>query len=206
MDLERVTCPVNAHHRRAGRRLADLSVTLPRGTVQDFVWTWYSECLIQDHVLQLFRENKFTGFDVKPVVARFKSPRGGNPPRLWELVLTGWGGLAKPESGITRVEFCGACHFVHYSGIKDASYLVDDKQFDGSDIFMIWPMPAHVFITERVADCIRDCRLTGVVLKPSCDIKQNPAVIDGYGPGRLSDWMPEARARVLGEMSGIEEI
>lgn len=201
MDLEQVVCPIDPGHRRGGKRLTDLSVTLPPAAVQDFVWTWYSECLIQDHVLDLFRREGFTGFDVKPVKARFKTG-DAQPPRLWELVRSGWGGLARPESGITRVEYCETCKHVVYSGLKAPEPLIDDATWDGSDFFMVWPLPTHVFVSERVVVTLRKQRLTGFQLLPVAEMKAT----DGYSPGRLSYWMPEARARRLGEAAGIEEI
>ena len=85
---EKILCPLEDGHMRGGKRTTDLSVTLPSGVVQDIVWTWYSECLVQDHVLQLFREHKLTGFDVKPVKSRFKNS-SEKPPTLWELCVTG---------------------------------------------------------------------------------------------------------------------
>ena len=203
MDLEQVVCPIDPGHRRGGKRLTDLSICLPGGTVQDFVWTWYSECLIQDHVLDLFRRESFTGFDVKPVKARFKSGTA-EPPKLWELVLTGWAGPAKPESGVRRVQYCEACRDATYSEVTDGSQLIDASQWDGSDFFMIWPMPGLIFVTDRVAECIRAQRLTGTVLKHVHELTGFGE--GGLGGGRLSDWMSEARARELGEAAGIAEI
>jgi hypothetical protein len=203
MDLEQVECPIDPGHRRGGKRLTDLSVTLPTGAVQDFVWTWQSECLIQDHVLDLFREKGFTGFDVKPVKARFRNAKGA-PPTLWELVLIGWAGVASPESGIKRVEYCEGCKHATYSEITDGSRLIDEARWDGSDFFMVWPMPLFPFVTERVANCICDHRLTGVLLKQVHEL--TGVGKDGLGGGRLSYWMPQNRARELGEAAGIAEI
>jgi hypothetical protein len=202
MELEQVICPNDSGHQRGGKRLTDLSVTLPRGIVDDFVWTWQSECLIQDRVLGLFRTEGFTGFDVKPVKARFKSCQD-EPPTLRELVVTGWAGLARPESGIKRVQYCEACKHVRYSGITDARQLIDETQWDGSDFFIVWPMPKFLFVTQRVADCIRDQWLSGAVLTRVHDLSLGT---DGFGPGRLSYRMPEARARELGKAAGIAEI
>jgi hypothetical protein len=153
--------------------------------------------------VDLFRQEGFTGFEVKPVKARFK--RGsGSPPQLWELVVTGWAGLANPESGIRRTRICEACKSVKYSGLEHPELLIDEAQRDGSDFFMVWPLPLFVFITQRVADCIRDHRLTGIVLK---DVKGCTGIGEsGFMPGRLSYWMPESRARELGEAAGIAEI
>lgn len=202
---EKVFCSVDPSHRRGGKRLTDLNILLPRGAVQDFVWTWLSDCLIQEHVLNLFRREGFTGFSVKPVNSRFKEGVD-EPPTLWELVRTGWGGLAKPECGIKRIRFCEACRSVRYSGIKDVSQLVDEDTWDGSDFFMVWPMPNYVFVTQRVANCIREHRLSGVILERSDEYKHNPGVIEGFSPGRLSYWMSESRAQELGAAARIAEI
>lgn len=204
MDLEQVLCPVDPSHQRGGRRLTDLNVILPRGTVQDFVWTWQSECLLRDDVLDLFRREGFDGFSVKPVRAKFKKNNLVDPPSLRELVITGWAGLAPKKSGIRRVEYCKSCQYVNYSSLEDARYLIDEAQWDGSDFFMVWPMPKFIFITERVANSICKNRLKGVVLEEVWKLGRIGE--DGLGGGRLSYWMSESRAHKLGAAAGIEEI
>jgi hypothetical protein len=205
MDIEQILCSADPSHRRGGKRLTNLSVLLPRGIVQDFTWTWQGECLMKDRVVDLFQQEGFTGFSIKTVKARFKN--GANePPTLWELVRTGWGGLAKSESGITRTRYCHECKSVRYSGVKDARQLIDELQWDGTDFFIVWPMPRFIFVSDRVASFVQKHRFTGVILKSAEELKQDPAIIDGYSPGRLSDWMSECRARELGEAAGIAEI
>lgn len=204
MDMEQVICPIDPGHQRGGKRLGDLNVELPSGSVQDFVWTWYSECLIQDHVLATFLNERFSGFEVKPVVAKFKSGAKGIPV-LWELVKTGWSGMARPESGIERTLYCDACKHAKYSGIKDGSQLIDESKWDGCDFFAVWPLPGFIFVTQRVVDCIRDHRLTGVVPKP-VDTMSGVGLDSGLGGGRMSYWMPESRAHELGKTAGIAEI
>src|SRR5713226_8296210 len=90
IKTERVSCPIyKEDHRRGGKRLTDLSVLLPGRSVDDFVWTWQSECLIQDHVLGVLEKKCFSGFVVRPAKARFEEKNAEEPPRLWELVVTG---------------------------------------------------------------------------------------------------------------------
>lgn len=202
MELEKVTCPVNEGHRRGGKRLTNLSVALRGNGVEDFVWTWLSECLIQDHVRDLFRKNEFTGFDVKPVKARFKRISENVPPRLWELIVIGWAGMASAESGINLTKECIPCGLLRYSCCKNPAKLIDISQWDGSDFFMVWPLPGFIFITERVAQTIRDARLTGTDLVRPANISLGMS--PGFGPGRLSYWMPEDRAHKLGGALGIE--
>lgn len=204
VELEQVVCRLNPGHMRGGRRLNNLSLLLPRSRPKDFVWTWQSECLIQDYVLQVFRKKGFTGFDVNPVTARFKTGLG-HPPRLWELVVTGWAGLAPPESGIRLTEYCPGCRFAHYSGLMDADRLIDPARWDGADFFTVWPMASFILVTDRVAACIQSHAFSGAVLK---DVRALSGIgLDsGLGGGRLSYWMPESRARELGKEFGILEV
>ena len=200
MDLETVICPASIEHQRAGKRLTDLSVWLANGSVQDFVWTWYSECLIQDHVLKFLHAESLTGFEVKPVKAKFKRWRPEEPPTLWELVVTGWAGVAPPASGIKLVTHCNACGHSSYSSFTNPEALVDESQWDGSDFFMVWPLPGFIFISERAGQLIRDRGLTGCVLKRMEQVKCGA---DTVGGGRLSYWMPDAHAHELGDPLGI---
>jgi hypothetical protein len=198
VDLEQIVCPANPGHQRAGARITDLSVVLSRKPVPDVVWAFY--CVIQDHVLQLFRETGLSGFDVRPVKARFKNS-SEKPPRLWELCVTGWGGIAAPESGIRLDEekSCQVCGSLVYSGTNRPETIIDEHQWDGSDLFFIWPMPKFIFVTQRVVDLLRGRRLTGVAVKPLASLKD----LDEFGPGRLHYYLPDDRAHELGDPLGI---
>lgn len=184
-----------------GRRLMDLSLVLRGRRVEDFTWTIFSECLIQDHVLHYFREQGFTGFEVKPVQARFRKKAAQPPPRLWELVVTGWGGMAAPQSGVRLVSRCQICGRVLYSQPSNPGKLIDARQWDGSDFFIIWPLPRFIFVTDRVARAIQEQRYTGVCFTAPERLDFDPS--KELAPGRLSFWMPQARARELGESLGI---
>ncbi len=199
MELEHVICPVDAGHRHAGKRLTNLSVALRGKGVEDFVWTWYSECLVQDHVLELFKARRFTGFDVKPAKARFKH-RSEQARTLWELIVTGWAGMAPPESGIKLIEHCPACRHQVYSACTHAERLIVPSHWDGSDFFIVWPLPNFIFVTDRVAKVVRENRLKGAVLKQPNELDLS----GGFTPGRLSYQMPPERARELGAALGID--
>lgn len=198
VDLEQIVCPINPDDRRAGKRITDLSIVLPHRNVPDVVWVHY--CVIQDRILRLFREAGFTGFDVLPVEARYEMS-SDEPPKLWELRVTGWGGMAPPESGIQLVEHCPACGFLKYSGASHPELLVKESQWDGSDFFMIWPLPKFIFVTDRVADVVRNNQLTGVKLQRLSSL--NLRGDETYSPGRLHHYMPEVRAHELGDQLGI---
>ncbi len=201
VKCETVKCPGHLTGQRGGKRLTDLSVVLSDGPLEDFVWTWYSECLVQDYTLDILRENGVTGFDVKPVKARYEKS-SEKPPRLWEICMTGWGGMARPSSGIQldKAKSCGICGFLAYTALVHPEQLIDEKKWDGSDLFIVWPMPRFIMCSSRVMQIIIDHRLAGVRFTPTHELK-----VENYNfsPGRLSYWMPEKRARELGEPLGI---
>jgi len=209
VDLEQVVCAANPKHQWGGKRTANLSVVLYSNQVFDIMWTWHNECLIQQHVLDAFQRQGFNGFQVKAAEVRFKRPGAGEPPRLWELVVTGWAGFASLESGIRLDEkrSCLDCGSLRYTRPTDYSRLIDETKWDGSDFFMVWPLPKYIFVTGRVCEFIQtnDLRLTQFMrpedLQPKTPFEQQ--LDRGFSPGRLSYWMPEERARELGEPLGI---
>ena len=64
--------------------------------------------------------------------------------------------------------------------------LIDASKWDGSDFFMVWPLPLFIFVTDRVVRAIHDSRLTGGVLKRPGDLDFSGVcglVPDGYPIG-----------------------
>lgn len=207
VHLEHVVCPVNAKHRRAGKRITNLSVVLHSSEVFDVMWTWGNECLIQQHVFEALKRHSFSGFQVKPAEARFERADASSPPRLWELVVTGWSGVAPPESGIRidAAKSCTSCGHIKYTSPTDYSHLIDETKWDGSDFFMVWPMPKHIFVTNRVREFMQGMKYRAVAFVEPKNLKPKSALLSdiGFSPGKLSYWMPDDRARELGEPLGI---
>lgn len=199
VDFESVVCPISPPHRRAGKRIGDLEVVLPDGA-GDFVWTWYSDLLVQESALEALSEAGITGYVTRPVTTRYRR-KAKVPPRMWELVITGWGGVARPESGIhlDTEQSCGTCGHLLYSGLRHPEKLVDETQWDGSDIFMVWPLPRYPLATPRVMEVVRKYEMKGLNFQRVFEM----APTEGFAPGRLSYWMPESRARLLGTPLGI---
>ena len=114
--------------------------------------------------------------------------------------MTGWAGIAPAESGVRLVERCDGCGHIRYSGCENSDALIDVSQWDGGDFFMVWPLPKYIFVTDRVAQLVRDNRLMGAVLERPADLRFTSG---GFSPGRLSYWMPEQRAHEFGDALGI---
>lgn len=109
--------------------------------------------------------------------------------------------MAPPESGLkfSKEKSCPHCNHLRYVGPGDPTKLVREDQWDGSDFFMVWPLPKHYFVTQRVVDLVRSEKITGVQIKRPDQLE----IIDGATPGPLSRYMPDARAKKLGEPLGI---
>jgi len=200
VELDQVICPLVQDHKRAGRRLTKLSIVLPSKVTKDFVWTWNGDLLITERCLTTLRNAHVTGFEVRGAKATYEQSVDGTPPKLYELVVTGWAGLPAPEAGLSLIKSCAGCGILRYS-IADPARLIDASTWDGSDILMVWPLPLFRFASDRAAEVIRREKLTGAKLLPAIEVplEKNATV----GPGRLSHWMPDKRARELGEPLGI---
>jgi hypothetical protein len=198
--FETIICPVHAGHQRAGRLIGGLSIIVDPSGVKDFVWTWTNDILVSPRVIDLFNKHHVTGFEVRSAKVSYSKTAKARPPNLFEFLVTGWGGWAAPAAGVRLVESCAACGDQTYT-IAEPSRLIDDTAWDGSDLFIVWPLPGYRFASDRLANIIRQQGLSGVNLIPA----QRLPVRRGarLGPGLLADSMPEPRAREIGQRFGI---
>lgn len=188
MDFEVIDLQCPEGHRLVKRK-EQLIIKMPSSKIGDFVWTWYHECLVTDRVAQLFKEARFTGYELRPVIVSKvykyytykdigfiedkavgikKVIRDRNPqhiPKLWELVVTGKGGEAHPKSGIRLIKKCKFCGAEEYTGFGKGLF-IDESQWDGSDFFTVWPLPKFIIITERVKKFIEEKKLTNCKITP----------------------------------------
>lgn len=202
---EVIPCTLDSGHPGTGRiRINDLIAKLRSTKVRDVMSTWHSDYLITDRVAGLFKEQGFTGYELRHVDVRLPQTdrvQGVKPPVLWEFKATGWGGVAPETSGIKLVTLCQGCFYSHYTSPLHPKHLIDESQWDGSDFFFVWPMPGYIFCTERVKDYVRKQRLKGVDIVPLKKIKVGKY---GLNPGRLRLYMNPERAKKLGGHLGID--
>jgi hypothetical protein len=168
--------------------------------VGNFIWTTLlGELLIDDKIANLFEKNNISGYTLKPVTI----DKNDKNYKLWEFVVTGWAGVASEKSGIKLKSSCDYCGDITYTSFKNPKYLIDENRWDGSDFFMVWPLPRYKFISSKVARIIKEENLKGSIISLVEDIEVDNSVIDNLSPGRLSMYMPAKRAKVLGEPLGI---
>jgi hypothetical protein len=195
-----IICPIHASHRSGVRRIGNLSIVVRPSAMKDFVWSWSTDILISEKILGLFKKHQVTGYETAPVKVVCGKASDAPPAPLRELIVTGWGGAAAAAAGVKLIECCPACGHRYYT-IAEPSLLIDETAWDGSDLFIVWPLPKYRFVSDRLAHILRSEKISGIKLIPAADIPMKKGA--RVGPGSLSYWMPEARARELGDPFGI---
>jgi hypothetical protein len=190
--------------KREGEK-GNLIIDLPSLNIGDFLQIWGGAWMITERTAQLFKEAGFTGYELRPVrineVKRMK--KGESIPKLWQLVVTGWGGTATPESGWAPLTSeCEFCKYRKYSAIKNFSALIDPSQWDGSDFFMVWPIVRYIFVAEKVKEFIENNRLSGCKFREPKDIPPIQQKEMGSRPSLYLD-MSQPRAKEIGEPLGL---
>jgi hypothetical protein len=190
VELETVTCPRHEEHQRPGRRLSPLTVRrtgAKKGSKQPILWTWQSECLVSDAVADMLRNSTLSGYELQP--ARVEQEDG----RYWELLVTGWGGVARPESGVEIIQYCDACNLTVYAGFNNAAEIIDSRAWDGSDFFLVWPMPRIIFVSSRARDLLQRAGIPANYIRL---VKTLPPARQ-LTPGLLSYWFTREKISSL---------
>jgi hypothetical protein len=201
MDIGRFGGSLPRGHPKAGLDQIDLTIILPSPDVGDFVWTWYSDCIVTAETLARFEEAGFTGFEVRPVIVEKVKSLGRKRraevviPSLWELMVTGKGGDAAPESGIHIIEGVGEPGAVIYSSFRNG-IVVDEANWDGSDFFTVNGYPKYLLVTERVRELITAHGLTNCTLVPSRELEWKGGV-------RKEEFFAEGRALAEKDLSSL---
>ncbi len=173
IDYESITCTLVPGHRRAGARIGDLHLLISKD-IGDFIWTYMSECVVTDTVARLMTQEKLTGFrlrDASLVTSGRSIMKNANSlPKVWELEVQGKGGDADPESGIRLLYVCPECGYTAYSSFQ-RGIIVDESQWDRTDVFTVNGYRRHIIITERVKDLIIRNRLTNCAIFRSQDLR-----------------------------------
>jgi hypothetical protein len=98
------------------------------------------------------------------------------------------------------VESCPACGDKIYT-IAEPSRLIDPAAWDGSDLFIVWPLPGYRFASDRLATILRQEKVSGVELVPAPKLPTERGA--RVAPATLTACMPKDRARELSQRFGI---
>ena len=190
MTLETELCSHRPEHAARSRWIRPLKVIGPIRPMTDFEWTVYGDVIVSRSVAESLRNVGFSGMQCLPAELHTSTETPFGRESL-ELRINGWGGNAPADSGIHEVERCSYCEHKVFSGYSHPERLFDIGGWDGSDMFLIWPLPRYIMVTGRVRNFILDSKYTGVCLRK---LEELPHVVAGtLTPGNLRDWFDEDR-------------
>lgn len=171
----------------------------------DILWAHLGlVCLISDHLRRLFEAEGITGFNVQSADVRLMFPHEQHEAVYWVMCVTGWAGMAHPRSGIMPLPDPDGSGRLVYSPASDPNAIVDWTQWDGSDFFIVWPLPMLWWVSPRVSNLLYRHNIRHFKLASPSELGLDRASNGiGFSPGRLRQYFPEDRALVLGEPLGI---
>ena len=82
---------------------------------------------------------------------------------------------------------------------------MERSQWDGSDFFIVWPLPNYFLVTSKVAEVLASNKLKRCQVIPLGEVKFGTIHVFGIGfsPGRLRHYFSDKRAKQIGEPLGI---
>src|SRR5580698_1411117 len=108
----RNVCPLTGAHNDGSPRVSDLYHEVKHNK-RDELMIWGAGISVHQSLVEEFAKEGFTGYRLKPALIRFRD--GSTSDEYHEFVVTGWAGMASPESGIKLLESCPACQWKKYS-------------------------------------------------------------------------------------------
>ena len=165
---------------------------------------WGAGVAVHERLLEKFAKEGFTGYRLKPALVRFRD--GPTSDEYHEFVVTGWAGMASPESGIKLLESCPGCQWKKYSAITNFDKVLDWSQWTGEDFFIVWPMAGFSLCTEDVAKWLLAHKVKSCRLEEGFSIISRRPILArlGYTGGRLTDYFPDDLAIKYGKPLGLE--
>jgi hypothetical protein len=201
-EREDLPCPVNPEH-KSSRRIAPLYLEMKHNRRDEKI-IWGFGCAIHDSILEGFAKEGFTGYRLEPATVRFRN--GSISTEYHEFIVTGWAGIASPESGVRELESCPACLRRTYSPVTNFEKVIDWSQWTGEDFFIVWPMTGFKLCTERVAQWLLANQFKSIQLEKGFLAleRRRARRTHGFVGGRLSLNLPEDLAIKYGRPLGLE--
>ena len=103
-------CPTGGHRLTSRSTKLALEVSHNRRDTW-IISTLFDNMVFHARLLEEFEKRGITGYRLKPATVRFRD--GVVSDDYSELIVTGWAGIAPPESGIELTEACGGCGYKH---------------------------------------------------------------------------------------------
>lgn len=201
VDRVPTPCPSDPRHINC-ERSRPLHFVAKKQAISDIMWVSY-ECVISRHAYDVLSSSGVTGLQYEIAIAHASGHskelmRDLDPVR--SIRPAGWGGFARGDSGVRMLEKCEGCGRQVFTRVADWSKVFDVGSWDGSDVFMIWPMVNSIFVTERVVSVLIRHELKHVKCTP---IERLELHDFGFAIGPMSQYMTDDLAQSRGSPMGL---
>lgn len=185
MEIETTLCDRDPRHAKRQKRGATLKVIAPLAPLYDFEWTVYNEAIVGPEIVELFEKENVTGVKFRRVIPYLTT--GDQFSReMYEMYVVGDGGNAPESSGIRPIEICPHCGFCIFTGYQNTNDVFNIDEWDGSDIFTIWPLPRFIVASDSVIELLDRESITGVA---AVSLSKLPVCLSGtLTPGHREDY------------------
>jgi hypothetical protein len=155
-------------------QVGDLCVELFGKQVTDFVWVDDPSIIIGRRLYDLLKQSDLTGFDFRKVdIISWHNENAIDSnildtqslPNLFQLVVTGKGGSIFPLNKTHQILTCKDCQITTWEPLDQI--IVDDSQWDKSDIFNLSEFPGYTLVSEKFGDFLSSNGIEGCSLTPS---------------------------------------
>lgn len=208
---ERVQCPIDPAHQlwspraQASRVNPEIHVEVRHSRRdQSMIWTWTGRhCLLHNNVLAQMATRGFTGYESRRAWVRFRDGRLSD--EYHRIAVRGWGGTARPESGVRIAEGCIGCLRKRYTPLLDPTQLINRSSWTGEDFFIVWPLANYIFVTRRVVEFLRETSVKSCEIRSlTAESRERPFTgTDGFIVTGLANVLPEELAIRYGRHLGI---
>jgi hypothetical protein len=199
----RMRCPLNGEHRGLGARIGPLHQFVDHNDRSEQI-VWGFDVAIHQEVVERFEREGFTGFRTNSAHVTFAD--GSTSDEYREFIVTGWGGVAPPESGVHLVENCLGCGRRTYSAITNFDRVSDRSQWSDEDFFIVFPFGTpYRFCTERAEKWLRASDIKSFSISiPFEAEKRWPFKMDaGFLRGPISEALPMELVLKYGKSLGL---
>jgi hypothetical protein len=198
--LEDIPCPVSSEHMDKRRTWGNLVLQAKHNRRDEIIWSQYGNCAIHGRLAEELKLHGFSGYRLMPAAVRF--PDGSESREYHEFMVTGWGGVARPESGVRVEETCPGCMWKRCSKLRDPAELIDEGAWTGDDFFVVWPF-GEWFLSARAIEFFHVSTLRSCVIR-ELEAPRPPFDQGSYSASRLSALLPEDLAIRYGRPLGLE--
>lgn len=160
---ETQTCE-SCHRTRIIQQINDITIDIYGETLQNFVWIDDAQIIVDDMLSKLIQEADLDGlrfrevhigawYQIDPNANEFINTLNKSvPPKLFQLDVYGSGGSLLATNGANVKETCRVCGLTVFEPPR--GIVVDETQWEGSDIFTMKEFPGIFLITDKFAQLL----------------------------------------------------